>query len=275
MNLEVQEIYKSSTFSKKWKDYINELHTGKLVWGNPYKFTDNFKIIKKNSNYKKYIAKLVYIGKVTKKNDLVDGTDKFNKICLEPADPPNDIHIIIRRNVGITFEDFFESKPNITNEVFNVILESLIDGITNFIIPLYKKGYVLGSCDKEHMLINNFSNPYPYQKYQVFFDYSLLHQNDGGRYYKTLGKEYTQEQADAFKIFQLENEHEDTLYLDPSIGTGRYNTKNSDIYGLREFIKYLYEKCRPGIPISVELINLNEFNNIRGFEKILEILKKK
>jgi hypothetical protein len=130
LNLDVQEIYKSSIFgSKKWKDYINELHTGKLIWGNPYKFTDNFKIIKQISNYKKYIAKLVYIGKVINKNDLVDGK-------------------------------------------------------------------------------------------------------------------------------------------------GRYNTKNCDVYGLCEFIKYLYKQFKPRIPISVELINLDNFNSIRGFEKNIRIFKK-
>jgi hypothetical protein len=280
-NLEVKEIYKSSIFRKDWKTYINELHTGKLVWGNPFRFIDNFKIIKQISNYKQYIAKLVYIGKVINKNDLVDGTNKFNKICLESEDYLNDIHIIIRRNVGITFEDFFISNTNITNEVFNVILKSLIDGIKNFIIPLYEKGYVLGSCDKEHLLINNFSNPYPYNKYQVFFDYSLLHPNNDGMYQKTLGKEYTQEKADAFKLLRFENQRDDTLYLDldPSVGTGIYNTKNSDVYGLCEFIKYLYTKFRPSISISVELKNLSNINNsnnntIRGFKIILDFLKK-
>jgi hypothetical protein len=44
-NLEVQEIYKSSRFSKKWKDYINELHTGKLLWKYPLIITKNFEII--------------------------------------------------------------------------------------------------------------------------------------------------------------------------------------------------------------------------------------
>jgi hypothetical protein len=111
--------------------------------------------------------------------------------------------------------------------------------------------------------------------YKVFFDYSLLHPNDDGRYFKKVGKECTQKEYDDFQ--ELNNKHiaDDNLYKDPCMGTGRYNTTNCDVYGLREFIKDLYEKCRPSIPISVELINLNKFNSITGFEKILEILKKK
>ena len=279
LNLEVQEIYKSSRFRKDWKDYINELHTGKLVWGNPSIFTRNFKIIEQISNYKKYIEKLVYIGKVIKKNDLVDGTDKFNKICLEPTDSSNDIHIIIRRNVGgITFEEYFTSNPNITNKVFNPILKSLIDGIKNFIIPLYKKGYVLGNCDKEHMLINP-------NNYKVYFDYSLMNYNNHkGSYTRSVTQLEIDRYNAAVKQFE-ENRQTEPDYLlnnnspiDPRDGVGQYNTKNSDVFGLCQFIKELFKEYKVTLsPDLNELINNIIINHnkdiIDGVEKLNKLVK--
>jgi hypothetical protein len=51
-------------------------------------------------------------------------------------------------------------------DILPAILKNLKTSIKEFIIPLYNDGYVLGNCDKDHMLINN--------KNEIHFYYSSI-----------------------------------------------------------------------------------------------------
>ncbi len=271
----INENFKSSKYSKKFKDYINKEHIGELLNLNDCKEKNkNFKIFKNKGITLKYIAKLVYIGKVKDKKQL---KTKINNKCINDINNDENIYLVISRNPGITFKEYFLSNANKSNDNFKTILINLNEGIEKFIKPLYKNNYVLGNCDVEHMLIN---------QNKVYFDYSSIHYNKhNGEHTKILGTTnsedtYTQTDLNDYilknKIYDeyiIEYERfghganeysiNNSIPIHPKDATGIYNTKNSDIFGLCSFIPLFYTHFNKMLPVN--------FNNIKDSIKKKEM----
>jgi hypothetical protein len=265
------ELKKLNVTKSGFKNYCNDKYIGELV--NKYdlfSMKKQFKIVKKYDLNLNYIPELVFSSKIKnswlflpnyyKEDNKTIINTHFGEKCLQK-------YIAISKNVGKTFEEHFKLGTKDSNIV--LILKSLKESIKNFIIPLYTDGYVLRSCDENHMLINN---------NKVYFYYLLIEKNDHEGKIIVDNPNVDQRKREIYDEtyssdrVNMENPRVITVYY-------KYNVRNSDVFGLCNIIKYLYNKFNIQLPqilnnlINSVIIFKNEMiNGKEVLEKLLLIL---